>query len=275
MNNDLNPQVTKLLRVLTGIEAWVVLFSGIVLLFLPQLIQPLWPWELAPFNTRFMGSIYLTTFTAAGIMTWKARWSPTRVILPMVFIFTIIILFVSIFYFESFTQPFSTAIWFALYLIIPINALYHLWLYRDLQAADSVPTPPLLRSIALSEVFLFGFYGIALLLVPAAAGKFWPWVIDDFHGRIYCVAFITPAVGTWLIRNSASKLETLTLAIAHIFGGVFPIVGLIIVDSGLKRVDWSSAGTWLWIAIGAVSTGIGIVMLLHARRMSMKKAPGA
>lgn len=271
MDNDPNPQVTKLLRVLTGIEAWVVLFSGLGLLFLPQLVGPLWPWEIAPFNTRFMGALYLTTFTAAGIMTWKARWSPARVVLPMIFIFTIIILFVSIIYFENFTRPFSTIIWFALYIIIPINALYHLWLYRELHPSDSLPTPPLLRAIAFSEVVLFGFYGIALLLVPAHAGKFWPWVIDDFHGRMYCVAFITPAVGTWLIRNSASVLEYFTLAIAHIFGGVFPIFGLLIVDLSVKRVDWISDGTWLWIAIGLVSAGIGIVMLLHARRISMEK----
>lgn len=270
MTNDPNPQVTRLLRVVTGVEAWVVLFSGLGLLFLPQLVDPLWPWDIAPFNTRFMGALYLTTFTAAGILTWKARWSPARVVLPMIFIFTIIILFVSIFYFEHFTRPFSTILWFVLYIIIPINVLYHLWLYRDLQAADSLPTPPLLRAIAFSEGLLFGFYGIALLTAPAFAGKFWPWVIDDFHGRMYCVAFITPAVGTWLIRNSASILEYRTLAVAHIFGGVFPILGLIIVDLDVKRVDWSSAGTWLWIGIGVVSAGIGIVMLLHALRMSME-----
>ena len=268
MNSGQNQPITKLLRVLTGIEAWVVFFSGMGLLFLPQFVQPLWPWDIAPFNTRFMGAVYLTTFTGAGLMAWKAKWSPTRVILPMIFIFTIIILFVSIAYFNYFTQPFSTPIWFALYIIIPINALYHLWLYRDRQPAGALPTPRLLQMMIFAEVVIFGAYGIFMLIQPRLATQFWPWVIDDFHGRVYCVAFITPAVGSWLIRNKGSVMEYITLGIAHVFGGVLPFFGLIVVDLSVKRVDWSHAGTWLWIAIGLVSTAIGMTMLYYARQLS-------
>src|SRR5687768_11738476 len=127
MNPTSNPPVTRLLRWLTAYETLVVLISGFGLFFLPDILRTLWPWELAPFNTRLMGTIYQTSVIAAGILTWKASWSPARVIVPMIFVFTAIILVVSIFYFERFNaaNP-ATILWFVLYIGIPANALYHL-----------------------------------------------------------------------------------------------------------------------------------------------------
>ena len=71
-----NPQITRLLRFVTWIESGVVFISGVGLFFFPDWMGTLWPWLIAPFNMRFMGAIYLTSWVAAGLLTWHGRWSP-------------------------------------------------------------------------------------------------------------------------------------------------------------------------------------------------------
>ena len=34
--------------------------------------------------------------------------------------------------------------------------------------------------------------------------------------------------------------------------GVLSIVGLIVTDAAVKRVDWTAPGTWLWLALVAL-----------------------
>jgi hypothetical protein len=263
-----NPAVTRLLRWLTAYETLVVFISGFGLFFLPDLLRLLWPWELAPFNTRLMGTIYLASVIPAGILTWKARWSPARVIVPMIFVFTFIVLLVSILYFERFnTANPTTIVWFVLYIGIPANALYHLWLYRKLPPAESTPTPSYLWNILLLQIVIFGGYGIGLLLLPELFSGFWPWRIDDFHGRMYSVGSITPAVGSLLLLRQGSSLEFIALGLTEIIGGIFPIIGLLIVNNSVQSVQWGAAGTWLWLILFLILGVCGMLMLQHAQKI--------
>ena len=46
---------------------------------------------MAPFNTRFLGALYLTQLTATAILSFVARWPPSRVALPAVLAFTLVV----------------------------------------------------------------------------------------------------------------------------------------------------------------------------------------
>jgi hypothetical protein len=265
----INTPVSPLLRWVTAFESSVVLGVGFGLLFLVTLIGPMWPWALTPFNAAFLGAVYLGSFVTAVTLAAMPRWSPARVIVPMIFVFTAIVLLVSLLNLDrlNLSSP-STWFWFVLYVGIPLNSAYHLWLYRRLPPADSQVMPVWYRNLVLVEVMIFTLYGIALFIAPVIFSAFWPWKLDDFHGRMYCVAFLTPAVGAYLVSRNASKVELITMGLTQIAGGMLTIIGFMMVDAVQKRVDWSAAGTWLWLAFFPILVVVGSAMIWQGRRRS-------
>jgi hypothetical protein len=262
-----NPPITPLLRVVTAVEVLVLLAAGGGLFFLPATIGALWPWALTPFNTRFLGALYLASLASALVLVVSGHWSPARVVTPLILLFTTIVLVVSLLYFDRFVpSAWQTLAWFILYIGIPLNAAYHVWLYRRLAPANRESLPPILRTYLLVQAVVLGLYGLSMLVAPATFGAFWPWKIDDFHGRMYSVAFLTPALGAWFLYRAASPAELLALGVTQIVGGALELLGLFLVDSAVKRVDWSAAGTWVWVGLCATVLLSGLWMLWQARR---------
>ncbi len=263
-----NPPISNLLRGITWLEVLVLIVTGGGLFFLPALAREQWPWVIAPFNGRFVGTVYLGSFVSAGLMAFYGRWSPGRIVLPMIFIFTTIVLGVSLFHLDQFDlQKWQPWIWFLLYVILPINSAYHLWLYRAWAPAQSATTPAMWRNYALGLSALFGLYGLALLIAPTAASAFWPWPIDAFHGQMYSVVFITPAVGIFLVTRQASSLEWKTLGLTLLVIGACAIIGLFLVDAVVppeKKVNWAHAGTWGWMALMTLYGVSGAAMILRS-----------
>jgi hypothetical protein len=263
-----NPQISTLLRLLTFVEVLVVFASGAGLFFIPSLAAALWPWELFPFNARFLGAVYSASCISAVMQTAHGRWSPARLVTPMILVFTAVIMILSFGYLSVFDfQRWEVWVWFALYIIIPVNCALHLWLYRNLPPADSLPTPAVARNILLTQAIVLSVFGLALLLAPAFAKNFWSWKIDIFHAQLYSVTFLTPAIGTFLLAKTGSKTEWLTMGMTQIVLGLFPILGVLIVDANIiKGVDWSAAGTWVWMAVFAGIFAIGLWMIKESRR---------
>ncbi len=271
--NTHNPRVTRLLRWLTSLEVLVLIGAGGGLFFLPAVLGTLWPWELTPFNTRFLGAVYLASLISAAALAYIGRWSPARLVVPMIFLFTAVVLAISIIYISRFTQnPASIIGWFALYIIIPANALYHLWLYRETPPVGGARLPAFMTGLLGVQALGLGLYGTLLLVVPGVAGAFWPWPLDEFHARLYSVAFLTPALGAWLLLRSASVLELRTMGLTQV-AGILPLVALLLVDAEVQRVNWSEAGTWVWMALWV---GIFLMggLLLWRSRTAVNSAQG-
>jgi len=264
-----NPRLTLLLRTLTGIEVLVLFAAGVGMYFFPDSTRPLWPWTPAPFNTAFLGAIYLASLVTVFLMAASGRWSPARIVLPSLLVFTVIVLAVSLLYLNQLDlNRWSTwLIWLPLYVILPLNAAYHIWLYRRQPPAESISTPSVWRAYLLGASALVGLYGIGTIIAPATLTAFWPWKIDDFHGRMYSAVFVTGAVLIFTVSRTASRAEWITMALAQGVLALFSIAGLLIVDASARRVDWTQAGAWLWVALFAAALIVSLGMLLRARRM--------
>ena len=262
-----NSAISSLLRTVTWVEVLVLIVTGGGLFFLPDLARAQWPWSIAPFNGRFVGAVYLGSFVSAALMAFYGRWSPGRIVLPMIFIFTSIVLGVSVLHLDQFNfQKWQPWIWFLLYIVLPVNSAYHLWLYRERQPAEASATPDRWRIFFFALTALFGVYGLALLIFPTASSAFWPWPIDDFHGQMYSVTFITPAVGLFLITRRGSSLEWKTLGLTLLVIGACSIISLLLVDGVVppeKKVNWTLPGTWAWIMLMAWYGGSGAAMILR------------
>ncbi len=267
MTENTNPKISPLLRFLTFIEIIVLFAAGAGLFLAPKFAEPLWPWELLPFNSRFLGAVYAAACIAAIIQTLYARWSPARLVTSMIFIFTAIIIILSFVHIDQFDfQRWEVWVWFLLYIILPINAGYHLWLYRNWPPADATPLADSSRTLLFAQAILLGLYGLTLILIPSIAKMIWSWEIDNFHAQLYSVTFITPALGAYILTKGASKLEWQTLGFAQISLGLLPVIGVLIVDASTKRVAWSTAGTWTWLTIFTAMLIVGIWMMNESRK---------
>lgn len=266
-----NLTLSTLLRTLTWIEVLVLILAGGGLFFLPKLTAEQWPWVIAPFNGRFVGAIYLGSCVSALFMAFHGKWSPGRIVLPMIFVFTSIVLVVSLLHPDKFDfQKWQVWIWFLLYAALPINSAYHLWLYRNRQSAEAHATPVNWRNFLSALTMLLVLYGVALLIVPTTASAFWPWPIDDFHAQMYSVLFMTAAVGCYLIARGGSLLEWQTLGLTLLVIGACSFIGLFLVDAGVpseKKIDFGLSGTWVWLAIMTGIGASGLAMMQHARKL--------
>src|SRR5215468_9780354 len=93
--------------------------------------KPLWPWDTTPFNAAFLGATYIASFAATLTLLLVGRWSVARTILRMVLAFTFVVLIVSLFNVAQFHfDRWASWAWLLLYIVLPLNAAYHLWLYR-------------------------------------------------------------------------------------------------------------------------------------------------
>jgi hypothetical protein len=239
--------------------------------FLPNVVRPYWPWTIAPFNAGFVGAVYLGALTATLFMIFYNRWAPARIVISMIFAFTIIILGVILTHLDQFNfQNPVTWGWIFFYIALPINCAYYLWLYRNTPPENAYPTGDGWRYFLMAFAGLLGIYGLALLITPTTASAFWPWLIDAFHGQTYSSTFVTIAVGSYLIARQAASAEWKTLGITVIVVGAASILGLLLVNGTVpleRKVNWALPGTWVWLVF---MTGIiitGIAMFLQSRKV--------
>ena len=265
LSSTLNPRLPMLFRVLASVE-WLVLgVTGFGLFLLPTVASAQWPWLVKPFNTYFLAAVYISSFAAVTVLLWGGRWAPARVGLWMLVFFTTLVLIISVVYLGNFDfHRWATWAWFFLYIIIPLNSAYNLYLFRHLQPANPTSLPSLLKWYLLVQAVALGVYTIALLIAPVASTAFWPWHIDEFHGRMYSAIFLTGAVGAYVSWRSAAAVELLLLGVTQSALGLFAILGLIMANASQQTVNWTQPGTWVWIGLFAVLMLTGIVMIVLA-----------
>jgi hypothetical protein len=261
-----NPRVPDFLRAVTWVECAVVGGAAALLLTVPKWGgQDVWAWITPPFNARYVGAIYLGALVPLLIFAATARWSPGRIVLWMIFVFTTVIGVVMLAYAGRFEWArFATWVFWALYVFLPINSAVFLWRLRDLRVPEPlVRMPAVMTALAL----VFGGYGLALLVIPEDATRFWPWPVDAFHARIYAATYLTPAVGALVIRPGGTPEEIRTLAATMIVFGLAAVLALLATDPivpAAAKVDYD-AGTWAFLAINVAPVLAGAALLSAAR----------
>jgi hypothetical protein len=259
MDNDNNPRISGVLLGVTWLEVVILLWAGLGLLLYPPIMEPFWPWPLAPFNLRYLGGLYTAALVAAFLQAWCGRWSPARVVTPMIFIFTLVVTVYSFVHLDRFDlRRLEAWIWFILYIGVCTNAGIHIWLYRKRPLPQPSSRPRgALRTALWGVTIVLGTYGLSLLLAPTVASWFWPWKLDTFHAHLYSVTFLTPALGAWVLLRGTTRNEQQTLGLTLAAWGLMPILALILADATVKRVHWDLANTWMWLVLFGAMAGIG------------------
>lgn len=275
--SDANPAVPSFLRLVVAVECSVVFVAGVLLFFLPGLAADLWAWAIPPFNSRFVGAIYLAAYVPLIIFWFVPRWSPGRLTLWMILTFTMLVMFTMLIHRDVFEwDRLATFIFWPLYIFLPINSAIFL-----LKSNGTVPTkvfsgPAALRITLLVFGFLGGAYGLGLLLAPEALTRFWPWQVDAFHGRMYAAAFVTPAVAAWLLSSTRGlPAEYLSLGLNLVAGGFLPMLGTLWTNlhvPAARQINFGSAGTWLFLTFFLLTAILGIILTTLAVQWSNRTA---
>ncbi len=259
---NLDGRIAPLLRGCSVLAGLALLAAGGRLFFFPDALRSAWPWDPGPFNARFLGAVYLAGLMALGLLAWYGRWSPARLVLPMVFVFTALGLLVAVVYAGRFDfGRGATWTWIGVHLGLLLVSLRYVWRYSQVAPPLDYPTPPGWRSLLLIQALVAGLYGLALFAAPVALTRFWPWPVDAFHGRLYSVVFTTVAVGGLGLAQFAAPVERLTLGLTYSALGLLALFGAAITDASQLSVHWSAPGVWLWLALFALEFGLGLALI--------------
>lgn len=272
-----NIAIPVFLRIVTIVECLVVGIAAIGLFFFPDFAKTNWVWEVPPFNARYMGAVYFSTLTPLIALASLARWSPGRVILWMIFVFTTSVGLVMFAYLSHLEWTRSgTPIFVLLYIFLPINSAVFLYKLRNWDVAGSEESTAATRTLLLLVVLLLGGYGLALILIPETVTAFWPWAIDAFHGRIYAAIFLAPAFGAFIISRRGAPAERMIVGSILVVLGLLSILGTIWTSAGVplaKQVNYASLGTWAFFAMNMLCSGLGIGLVRRGGSARASRQP--
>lgn len=256
-----NPAIPSYLRFVTAVECCVVFTAAFILFFLPAFSESVWSWAIPPFNARFVGAVYFAAYIPLILFWLNPRWTPGRLVLWMIFVFTALIMIAMFLHVDSFAwdRPATFLVFWPLYIFLPINSAIFLYKFRNVELKIQDDLSPTWKTILKLFALLTGIYGIGLFFAPETLTRFWPWPVDAFHARIYASAFVTPAVGAWILsgrRGAAS--EYLTFGLNLLAGGILPILGTLLTHLNVppeRQVDFGSLGTWIFFLF-FLATGV-------------------
>lgn len=264
--NPRNFAIPPALTVASAISAVLLVLVGGSLLFFPAFARPRWVWQIAPYNAGFLGAVYLSAVVPLGVLLWVRRWSPARLILPMMWAFVTQLLVVSFTYSQAFNfDRRATGLWFGLYLADCLVGTYYLGRFWERLGLVGEPRGGWSGVLHL-QTAVFGIYGLGLLWQPAVFSSFWPWTLDALHGRLYSAIFISGAIGCGLLARGTTALELRVLGALQVALGSSIVAALLLIDEKVGRVDWGEPGTWAWLAAFGTLAAVGGITWLCTER---------
>ena len=265
-NNTAHTSIPIPLLMLALISSCLLLLVGGSLFCFPEFARSRWLWSLTPFNTRFLGAIYLTALVGLATLLVIRRALPARLIVLMTWVFTTVVLAVSCWQIGQFNLARrATGIWFGLYAADCLGSSYYLWHYGRQRFKPLKRLPRSWQRYLQLQAACLGVYGLGLLLLPNRFGLFWPWPLDTFHCQLYSSIFLVGSIGAALLTWQATSLELLTLGLIQVTLSSFVIAGVVIVDISVHKIDWSLCGNWGWMGAFALLGMVGLGMIWEAR----------
>ncbi|PSB04578.1 hypothetical protein [Merismopedia glauca] len=260
-------RVPRVLWITMLISVVLLLFVGGMLFFQPDLAKIYWPWKLTPFNTRFLGAIYLSAIIPLLFCLIRPQSAPLRIVLPMFAFFTTYLLVVSGLYTDNMISgKKSVPIWFFLYGMDSFAGIYYLWNTRKQVLKVGSGRSPKWCQLYRFQAILLGVYGLGLLLLAPIFSSLWPWTLDSFHSHLYSGLFLASTLGLWLLSYSNLRSEHLMLNLTQAALGGLISIGLWVVDAQIHKLNWNSPNPWIWSSLFALFGLIGLLLSIFELR---------
>jgi hypothetical protein len=247
-------QVARRHRIYFAAVGLLALWVGVWGYFIPGHVDVALPWLVPPLHARFLGAMYLsgTTFMVGCLLA--RQWAEVRVVLPMIAIWTGMLLVVSLLHLGEFNPAVPpTYVWFAAYLIYPLIAVWLAWRHRHAAgpAGGAEALPLVVRLYLLAQGGVVTLLALALLLAPGVLATVWPWKITPLLAQLYSAPFLSYGLGSLLLATRRTWLET-RIALAAMWVFALGVLLASLIHNALFAL--SSPATWLWFASFVVAT---------------------
>jgi len=238
----------------------------------PAYVQIGMPWNAPPLHARFLGAIYLSATTFCVCSAFARMHAALRAVLPMIAIWTGVVLIVSLFYLApaDYLRP-PVWIWLIAYLVYPVIALWLILVHRTgAEPPSASALPGWARGYLLAQAFLLSAAALLLLLWPALMIKAWPWKLTQQLAQLYSGPILSYGVASLLISRSRSFAE-----VRIALSGLFVFVLAVLVASIIHHTVFvrASLAAILWFA--GFAAGTALLALMLARSWSGWAAPTA
>jgi hypothetical protein len=158
--------ITRGERAFFAIVALSALWIGSWCYVIPAYVQIGMPWNAPPLHARFLGAIYLSATTFCFCSAFARTHAQLRAVLPMIAIWTGVVLVVSFFYLtQADYLRVAVWIWLIAYLVYPLIALRLMWIHRTaLDQAATYTLPGWAHGYLLAQGILLSAAAALLLL---------------------------------------------------------------------------------------------------------------
>jgi hypothetical protein len=168
---------------------------------------------------------------------------------------------------------FATWVWIAIYAAVPIAMTILLVIQLRTPGGDEArlaPLPTWLRVVIAAQAAVMLVLGGVLLVAPQVMIPHWPWMLTALTGR---------AIGAWLLGLGVAAAQTVwendfqrsqMVSQSSIAFGVLELIALARYPGAL---DWSGAGSWLYLLFLVSIAAVGLYGWLAGRRVSRRPAP--
>jgi hypothetical protein len=274
--------LVPVMRRLLYVAAALVFLAGIPLFVFPERTDRYFAWTVnSRMTSVFLGAAY---WSAIGLELAAARattWSRARIAVPAVFVFTSLTLVVSLVHLHKLhlqhDVPASALavawVWLAIYTLVPVVMAVG-WVGQHRQSTSVPPPsglPVAIRGALLGLAALLLLAGVALLVVPGSASRWWPWTLTPItSGAVgaWLVGLGVAAGHAWLIDDKP------TLRPLGLTGVTFGLLQAVALARYGDELDWSSPSAVVYVAVLIALTVVSGWALLPRRTLAPDDSTG-
>jgi hypothetical protein len=206
------------------------------------------PLATTPLNTRFVASFYLAGALGLGLSALGRTPAEMRVLIVAFTVVTVLLLAVTLGYWDEYTSGGVPYPWLASYIVEPLVGAIVIMRLRLWSAPRPRWRGP--GALFIVEAVTLGALGILLLAAPGTAIEMWPWGLTAVLSRTYGAIFAALGLGALLAAQATRRRETVPFVATSL---ALAVCGLVNYGLHRSRFDGSSA-TDVWLAVHALAT---------------------
>jgi hypothetical protein len=246
--------------------AVLVFVTGLQLIAVTDDTDKYFAWTIKPpLTAAFLGAGYWAACVLLGVGALERYWADVRAAVIAVGVFVPLMFAATLVHLDRFHLGAGTATaraagwgWLVFYVVVvgvvPAAVAVQLVTVRGDDPPRSAPLASWTRAVLTLQGLVLAGIGIPLYAAPADVATIWPWELTPLTGR---------AVAAWLVGVGIAALAAVrendyvrlrTLFAANVLLGCLQLVGVLRYTGTL---DWSSAGSWLYVVFLSTMVAVG------------------
>jgi hypothetical protein len=237
--------------------AGLVFVTGLQLTVLTDKTDDHFAWTIKPpLTAAFLGAGYWAACALLGVAALERYWANVRAAVIAVGVFVPLMFSATLIHLDRFHLGAGSVTgrvvgwgWLVFYVVVvavvPAAVAVQLVTVRGDDPPRTAPLAPWVRAALTAQGLALTGIGIGLYAAPRDVAAIWPWDLTPLTGR---------AVASWLIGVGLAALASVrendyvrlrTLFAAYVLLGCLHLVAVLRYPGTL---DWSGAGSWLYVA---------------------------